>query len=235
MRTLAALLASALMTVSAPAQQPRDGARPLVVGDGRIWGIVTTDAAEPKPVRRARVTLNGPDLIVGRTTLTNDDGVFSFDAVPPGRYAVGAVKEGYVAFNFGARRPGRPGTSIALRGGEVRRLDMAIPRGAAITGIVTDPDGQPAAGITVVALTWRYLGAGGERRLVPAGMTVSPSDDRGIYRIFGLPAGEYLIAAQQRGANAGEDLQMLSASDIKRALADVRAPASRSVSKTPGR
>jgi hypothetical protein len=234
MRTLAALLASALMAVPALAQQPRDGARRLVTGDGRVWGVVTTDAAEPKPLRRARVTLNGPDLIVGRTTLTNDDGVFSFDAVPPGSYTVGAVKEGYVAVNFGAKRPARPGTAIALRRGEVRRLDMAMPRGAAITGIVTDPDGQPAAGITVAALTWRYLGAGGERRLVPAGMTISPSDDRGVYRIFGLPAGEYLIAAQQRDPNAGADLKMLSASDIKRALADVRAPASLSVSKTPG-
>ena len=57
MRAAAALLAGSLIASSAIAQQPRDGVRPMLAGAGRIWGVVTSDAAEPKPLRRARVTV----------------------------------------------------------------------------------------------------------------------------------------------------------------------------------
>ena len=234
MRAVSALLAISLMASAGLAQQPRDSVRPRLTGAGRIWGVVTSDSAEPKPLRRARVTLSGGELIVGRTILTDDDGSFSFDGLPAGRYTVGAVKDAYVPFNFGAKRPGRPGAPIALRGEEQRRVVIALPRGAAITGIITDPEGQPAA-VQVMALTWRFLGALGERRLVPASTAVYPTDDRGVYRIFGLPAGEYIIVARRLGRRPGDDdLQMLSSAEVKRALADVAATASRPLARTPG-
>ena len=235
MRAAAALLAGSLIASSAIAQQPRDGVRPMLAGAGRIWGVVTSDAAEPKPLRRARVTLSGGELIVGRTVLTGDDGSFAFDGLPSGRYTVGAVKDAYVPVSFGAKRPGRPGTAITLRGDEQRRVTIALPRGAAITGIITDPEGQPASDVGVMAFTWRYLGTLGERRLVPAATSVPPTDDRGVYRIFGLPAGEYLIAAQRFGPRSGPgDLVVLSSADVKRALADVAVTASRPLARTPG-
>jgi uncharacterized protein (DUF2141 family) len=235
MRAVPALLASSLIASAALAQQPRDGVRPRLTGAGRIWGVVTSDTAEPKPLRRARVTLSGGELIVGRTTLTDDGGSFSFEGLPAGRYTVGAMKDAYVPVNFGAKRPGRLGAPVTIRGDEQRRVTIALPRGAVITGVITDPEGQPAAGIGVTALTWRYLGAIGERRLVPAATSVAPTDDRGVYRIFGLPAGEYLIVAQRFGARPGQDdLQILSSAEVKRAIADVAATASRPLARTPG-
>lgn len=165
--------------------------------------------------------LNGPDLTVGRTVITHDDGTFSVERLPAGRYTVGAVKDGYVPMNYGAKRSGRPGTSVLLRDGEAQMLTIRLPRGAVITGTIVDSDGQPAGGVPVNAMSHRFVGAAGERRLAPSGS--STTDDRGAYRIFGLPAGDYLIVAHARpvGPSAGE-LQVISQAEVRRALAEVR-------------
>jgi hypothetical protein len=224
-----------LFLVAAPAtmpddrQQPRDARVPVAAtaGTATIAGRVVTDDAQPKPLRRARVTLNGSQLQIGRTAITGDDGAFMFDRLPAGRYTVGAIKYGYVAMSYGARRPARPGTALELKNAEARTITIRVPRGGVITGTVTTADGQPAAGIAVNALTFRYLAESGERRMMPAGLATGPTDDRGVYRIFGLPAGEYVIGTQMRLAGSGGGaLVTLSDAEIRRALADVRAAGS---------
>ena len=51
----------------------------------------------------------------------------------------------------------------------------------------------------MTAFARRYVGSQGEPRYLSAGMpTLAVSDDRGVYRIFGLPAGDYIVAAQPR-------------------------------------
>ena len=183
------LTASVAMTVDR--QQPRDARSPVASARGAatIAGVVVTDDAQSRPLRRARVTLNGSPLQIGRTAITADDGTFMFDRLPAGRYTLGATKDGYIAMSYGARRPGRPGTGLEVKNGEARTITIPIPRGGVITGTVTNADGQPAAGVPVNALTFRYVAATGERRLLPAGLATGPTDDRGVYRIFGLPAG----------------------------------------------
>lgn len=188
----------------AQAPQPQRDTRPTpAAGTATIGGTVVSDEAQPKPLRRARVTLNGPTLAPGRTAITADDGTFAFERLPPGRYTVAATKDAYVTMNYGARRPGRAGTPIVLRDGEARKVTLALPRGAVITGVMTDADGLPAQGVQVTALTRRYVGALGNPRILPAGTTASPTDDRGVYRIFGLPAGEYMVTAQSQQRAVG--------------------------------
>lgn len=228
-----ALLLTASMTVDR--QQPRDARPPVAsaAGTATIAGVVVTDDAQSRPLRRARVTLNGSPLQIGRTAITADDGTFMFDRLPAGRYTLGATKDGYVTMSYGARRPARPGTPLELKNAEARTITIRIPRGGVITGTVTNAEGLPAAGVAVNALTFRYVAATGERRLLPAGLATGPTDDRGVYRIFGLPAGEYVIGAQMRQAfGAVADLVTLSDAEIRRALADVRTAGS---SSQPGR
>lgn len=200
-------------------QPPRDVRRATVVGAGRITGVVRAADSEARPLRRARVMLNSDVLPVGRTAIANDEGAFAFDGLPAGRYSVAATKEGYVTMAFGARRPGRPGASIPMHNGDSRTIALRLPRGAVVTGMVVGPDGQPAPGVLMNALTSRYLPASGERRL--ANVASDTTDDRGIYRIFGLPAGEYVVAALPR-LPTGADVQVLSDADVRRALAAVR-------------
>src|SRR5262245_31455934 len=87
-----------------------------VVGTGSISGTITLEGAGT-PVRRARVNLVGGDLRGGRTSTTNDNGQFSFTALPAGRFTMSVSKPGYVDIAYGAKRAGRPGTPIRLAGG----------------------------------------------------------------------------------------------------------------------
>ena len=72
-----------------PAQQT---AKPAT---GRIAGRVLT-ADTGRPVKRARVLLNAPELPGGRGTLTDDQGLFDFTELPQGRYTLAVTKSGYV-------------------------------------------------------------------------------------------------------------------------------------------
>ena len=211
-----AVLASASLTAQQP--PPRDVRRPTSTATARIVGVVRTAEFPTGPLRRARVMLNGDALPVGRTVIADDTGTFAFEGLPAGVYTIAAAKEGYVTMTYGARRPQRPGRSILLRMGERRTIDMRLQRGAVITGTVLDNEGEPAPGIGVSALVMRYMPASGERQLATVGSAIT--DDRGIYRIFGLAAGEYVIQAVPRMPVS--DVQVLSDADVKRALALLR-------------
>jgi hypothetical protein len=220
--------------VAAAQQPPRDTRRVASGGTASIGGVVVSDEASPRPLRRARVMLGGAALPIGRTAITHDDGTFAFEGLPAGRYTLSAAKDGYVGMGYGAARPERRGSPIIGRDGESLRLTVRLPRGSVITGIVTTPDGQPAAGLTVSALENRYDTQTGERRLTAVSRTPTQTDDRGVYRIHGLAAGEYAVAAHGRSApGAPSEVQALSAADIQRARAGESALPRRTVTLAP--
>jgi len=212
----AALLLSFFIGAQQP--PPRDVGRPAAAGTARIFGTVRTAESPARPLRRARVMLNGDALPIGRTAIADDAGAFAFDGLPAGRYTLSAAKEGFVAMAYGAQRPERPGRAIPLRAGDSQQIGLRLQRGAVITGTVIDAEGEPAPGITVEALTLRYLAGAGERRFVAADAGVS--DDRGVYRVYGLAAGDYVVQGVPR--MPVNDVQVLSDAEVKRALASLR-------------
>lgn len=201
---MVAVALTAVMAWGPQAQPPVRDARPSAAGGtATVRGVVVSADAQARPLRRARVTLNGPGLAMGRTAITADDGSFVFDRLPAGRFTLGGFKDGYVPMNYGATRPERPGAGVQVAEGQTARVSLRLPRGAAITGTIVDVDGLPAQGIGVRTFAYRYVGSQGERRYLAVGATVSASDDRGVYRIYGLPAGEYVVAAQPVNRQVG--------------------------------
>ena len=220
---LAVLGSLLLVAAEASAQQPRDTQRPAV-GTSRISGTVMSAEPQPRPLRRVRVRISGTELEMSRTTITTDDGRFSFDTLPAGRYTLLATKDGYVATQFGAVRAGRPGRPVALAAGQAREVSLQLPRGAVITGVLRDPQGDPAPGLTVAALSPRLAPGGGEQRLIPVPSSEALTDDRGIYRIFGLASGSYIVMALPRFPNAamGGEVTPVSREDVQRAMAELQ-------------
>jgi uncharacterized protein (DUF2141 family) len=192
---------------------PARDARGPVRGTAVISGVVVSDDAEARPVRKARVTCSSPD-VSGHTTMTDDRGRFVFRGLPAGRYSVGASKVAWVAVNHGAKRPLRPGSPVPLAEGQTLDLVLRMARGSVITGVVLDQNSQPSAAIPVRAL--RQAMVNGERKLVSAGE--STTDDRGTYRIFGLAAGDYVVGAAARGPG-GAELRLTSDADVRHAAA----------------
>jgi len=187
-------------------------------GTGIISGVVTTGSTGT-PVRRARVTLSGTELRGGRSTITNDQGQFSFAALPPGRFTMTASKAGYVNVPYGAKKPGRPGTPIQLAAAqEMKNANITLPKGGVITGIVLDDSGEPSPGTQVRVL--RYVMRTGEKTLEQAGQ--AQADDRGMYRIYGLQPGDYLVSAVPRNQGIG-DLRNTIAAEIESAMQQLQA------------
>jgi hypothetical protein len=179
----------------APATGPRDPAKPKDTGTARISGRVV-NAESGTPLRRAEVMLGSETLKEARSTSTDEAGRYEFKDLPAGRYTLSASKAGFAFVSYGQKRPFQPGRPLEVADGLVlQRIDVSLPRGGVIAGRLTDEFGEPVAGIGVRAMRYSY--ANGKRQLAPVGF--GSTDDRGQYRIFGLAASEYYVAAQPGG------------------------------------
>jgi hypothetical protein len=168
-----------------------------------------TFADTGKPVKRAVVTLlsdlNHPALM---RTLTDRRGEFRFRGVPAGKYLVAADAPGVVSrssgFSIQDTGFGLEGVEKSLgrvtvgEDGEAK-VEFSVERGGAITGRVTYSDGEPATGAYLVLYMRR--GGGLTRFFTDPART----DDRGAYRVEGLPPGEYVVGVIEKGSG-GENL-----------------------------
>jgi hypothetical protein len=179
----------------------------------RIAGTVVSEGgdAAASPVNRAFVALSGGAL--RRVVLSDGDGRFAFDAAPDGDYLLTAAKAGFVTSTYGALRPGGEGTPIVVRAGQpVADLQVRLVRGAVITGTIRAVDGQPAPNIRV---TVRRSGSTAAR---PQPFETTVTDDRGVYRIFGLSQGPYLVEATPGVISSG-GMRVMSTSGVDAELA----------------
>jgi uncharacterized protein (DUF2141 family) len=194
--SIAALICMAAVVVAA--QQPRDRAGAVVAaGTAGISGQVVTDEASPRAIGRAIVTLGG-DAVNGRSVITDDTGRFAFGNLPAGRFTVAATKGAYLPAAYGARRPGRPGTAIVLAEGAQQAVTLRMARGAVVSGTIRDGNGNPLGGLEVVAINIRTSVRGGG-----SGTGEPVTDDRGMYRIYGLPPGDYQVRAMTSPSQLG--------------------------------
>jgi hypothetical protein len=204
-----------------PSQQPaRDtSARPATTtatSTGRVSGrVVAADTG--RPIKRARVFLSAAELQGGRGMLTDDSGAFEFTDLPAGRYTINGSKSGFIQLSYGQRRPFQAGTPLKLaEGQQLKGVDFSLPKGGVISGRLSDESGDVMPGVNVQVM--RYQNQQGDKRLVPAGQ--AQTDDRGIYRVWGLNPGDYYVSAVARNDNpTGRGVPPAVAQVIEDALA----------------
>jgi hypothetical protein len=195
---------------------------PLLAALTALWFAVTTDQ---RPLEKA--TVSGvvvdaesgdglPFAFVGVSTgasgsvhwtLADAGGRFTLAEVPAGSYYLGAIKPAYVPGFHGAAEPGDPGRRFELSAGQaVAGLSVRLMRGAVISGRIVDEYGDSAPGVLVIA-----RGKRPQWRAPPFDLQWQPTpytNNRGEFRIYGLPANEYIVAALShdvcRGAKADE-------------------------------
>jgi protocatechuate 3,4-dioxygenase beta subunit len=224
-----------LITAFAFAQAPaRDATKFAATGTAVIQGVLTSEESTPRPLRRALVSL-GSGGAASWTTVTDDSGRFVFPGLPAGRYLLAASKPGWVGADYGARRGGRgPGTTIALTDGQRVTANLSLLPGGVIAGRIVDQFGQPLAGVRPVVMEVRTIG--GERTLSanavrPIASALTSTDDRGEYRIYGLPPGTYVIAATPPPAPAQVSARVVTAEEIR--WARMTATSTTTVAATP--
>ena len=178
-----------LTTTIVSAQERSVQQKPRNPSTGTIDGIVVSENGYPLTGAVVYVrALNSTAL--GRTVLTDADGKFAVRGLDTTLYKIWASAPSYVMpESFAGDTPGyhRVGDSV--------RIELVA--GGVITGKVTSASGAPVIGIRVRALSRST------NRQAFESLSTSPerlTDDRGIYRIYGLPAGTYVVSAGGSGA-----------------------------------
>jgi protocatechuate 3,4-dioxygenase beta subunit len=191
---LIALLCAILFLDQQPPQPQAQAAQAPATVRGQV-----TDKETGAPLLRALVTVessrsDGTRLV--RVALTDQDGRFEIRDLPSGflhvTAAAGEHRATHAKEHYPPRSPMGVGRALMLRDGEVRSdINIALPRAVAVAGRVTDESGAPLAGLDI-----RLAPAGGGhlREYVPQRST----DDRGLYRLFGVPPGEYVVCTEIR-------------------------------------
>ncbi len=182
---------------SSPASQ-----RPVDRNPGVIQGRVFAEDGG-HPLAKATLSLRSKDARhqdPPRTVRTNTQGEYSFRDLEAGQYTLRATRHGYVPRNYGQEtayslRIDSVGTALTVGPGQVlENIDFRLIRGGVVEGRVVDQDKEPVERVAVRLRVYRSLG--GEGRLLP--LRHDETDDRGHFRIFGVPPGDYYLRVSPR-------------------------------------
>lgn len=220
MKNLSAFIIASALSVSAMAQsqrpaltEPRNADGTPVAQDkrtglsGKIKGRVVADghavAEAMISVFPVNITGNMESFVTSifRPVSVDADGRFEVTGLRAGVYTISASSPGYVLSDENLKTFYRPGDNTTL----------TLVKGGVITGRVTNSSGDPVVGALVRAIKIREPddkparapGGGMFSQITEAlNAMLGPykTDDRGVYRIYGLAPGIYQVAAGGRGA-----------------------------------
>ena len=165
-----------------------------------ISGRVTIDGKGAAGITVAATTSSSPlDNRTAAKATTDDDGKYQLTGLAAGQFTIMPLAKAFVADTNGVYT--QPGQTITVADGEtITKIDFPLVRGGVITGRITDPDGRPIIGerVNVVAKD----APDDDRSMAMFDGPRNKTDDRGVYRIYGLGPGNYKVSIGQ-AANAG--------------------------------
>ena len=169
-------------------------AQPAVPATGSISGRIT---AKQQPLPGITVTLESPIAISASeprkpfSTKTDGDGRYRFAGVPKGQHVVSPRAAAYVVPTGGVMM--RSGKDVTVGENEqLENIDFDLIRGGVITGKITDHTGRPM--IQQRVTLWQRGANNRLQNFFSPNFSMYQTDDRGVYRLYGLPAGQYLVS-----------------------------------------
>jgi protocatechuate 3,4-dioxygenase beta subunit len=192
---------SGLSFISGYAQTPDTKTKATASVAGRV-------TIGDKPAAGIIVAINGMNqqTLVAQTT-TDAEGKYRIGGLAPGQVTIGTFAPTYVP-------PASPtfvqGRVLNLSADDViEGMDFKLTRGGVITGRVTEGEGRP---VVEERISLNQIDDGrGPTQAIPGRAMVTrganpfmySTDDRGIYRIYGLPAGRYLVSVGDDAGGTG--------------------------------
>lgn len=175
-------------------QSQRPGTNESISGasiTGTIKGRVVTDDDQPLTAATiwARAITGAP---AAKSMRVDSEGRFAFDDLPVAVYTISATAPGYIDQSLLMDDPSH--SPRYLIGAQLR---ITMIKGGVITGTVTNSKGEPVVGVPIRASLTNSLSAPVANPFSRGGAL--ESDDRGIYRIYGLSPGQYIVSAGGSG------------------------------------
>jgi len=177
----------AVLCAQQPAPTPKKTDEPVTNGviDGRVVNESGQAMAGATVFVRA-VNSSG----AARQTTSDIEGNFRMAGLEPALYTVSATAPAYTMVSSTDLF-----TPTYYRLGDTVRIELV--RGGAITGTVTNALGEPVVAVRVRATMIRDARSEGAKLAYIS--SEQPTDDRGIYRIYGLRPGTYIVSAGGSG------------------------------------
>ena len=159
-------------------------------GTATVSGLITWKG---EPASGVMVILIGRNSIPSNSSArTDESGRFRFTGVAAGRYSVSALASGYASPEDTSR--GLLGKTLNVAEGEkVDNVDFEIKYGGVIAGRITDWRGRPVVEESIT-LSKRDRNNQPENYFTYTRNDIHRTDDRGVYRIYGLSEGRYLVS-----------------------------------------
>lgn len=213
MRTLTIVTTLTALLVGIQSTTPRAFAGQTDKGRGSITGQVKVNdkpaqgisvIATPSitdPTKAVESVLNKSASL---KATTDSDGRYKLEDVPAGKYSLAPFAPTLVSSSLAA------GSEVTVTDGSTtENVDFSLLPGGVITGKVTDNDGRPVIGERIALKAMDDPTSSVPRSMammnaVSGGGRMYSTDDRGVYRIFGLRPGRYLVST-------GSDIDMFSA------------------------
>jgi hypothetical protein len=174
--------------ISAQTQSPPKESK----ATGSVAGRVTVDGKPKSGIEIVAYPERSTSHSSARAA-TDEDGRFLLTGLWPGRYEVSPWSRIHVSAGRAMFGRGPIGKVLILAEGEVvERIDFALETGGIITGQVTDAEGRPVAAERVTLTQIIETERGDTSR---HSWLLDKTDKRGVYRIYGLPAGRYILSA----------------------------------------
>ena len=169
-----------------------------------ISGRVTIDGKAAAGIPLAAVageSINRRDA--SARAISDVEGHYRISGLAPGQYQVWTLTPGMTAPNYFSYN-GSVKSVILVANEDVADIDLKLIRGVVITGRITNTENRPLVDERVAL---QLLDANGAPRIGALGSGIDQmyqTDDRGIYRIFGLPPGRYKVSV---GSDANEGIR----------------------------
>ena len=179
----------------------------VVSSDGQPVSSINVSAVAMGKRPEAREMRGG---LFSQTT-TDEHGNFQFDGLQPAAYAISASSPGYVTL-----QPQDESSPNIYRLGDVAQITLV--KGGVITGKVTAGDDEALTAVEVSAM--RIGSIDGELDLFPGtsgavGFGRSfRTDDRGIYRLYGLAPGAYIVRASAPRNGGAKPIAIAGSADL---------------------
>ncbi|HKF50614.1 MAG TPA: carboxypeptidase regulatory-like domain-containing protein [Terracidiphilus sp.] len=190
---LQVLLAGAISAIVLPpaatrAQVPSTAATAGYRIAGRVVNSVTGEAVPGATLSAFDEEGNQ----VFASAIADQEGRFSIDHVPAGKYPLSASKRGYLTGYYDQHGDFNSAV-VTGEGQDTANLVFQFTPSGVLRGVITDDGGDPVEGATVMLFKRSDATATAQHM---RHMTNAATDDTGAYEFAGLEPGEYMVAVQ---------------------------------------